>query len=496
MSTVKLPAVPAFLKHYRWGVLEVVAFTTGFCLMAYELVASRILAPAIGSSTYVWTSVIGVIIAALSVGYAAGGILADKRVKHSDIALLLLGTTLAMIVTVFFADPLLAVIREVFDDARLRGLTASFLLFVPASFTIGVISPYLVRLRTHSVQKAGRSVASLSVMNALGGISGTFSAGFLFFGYIGSIQTIAILCVLLVGTSWLVVPREDRQLRLAATAVIATLAIAAYLPMLHPKRISIDTPSAHYQVVDFTNKQGEYIRLLTSGERGAQSGIILDKPGELAFTYTKALAHAIAQAPRKERIAVLGGGSYTLPQYLGTRYPQSKIDVVEIDSKLVKIAKDHFLYDPPPNIHHVTADARDFLNTNRQRYDIIVVDVFAETSVPFSLTTTEYTDALHRNVTPGGVVLVNAIASPKPSCTNWLGSVHRTYQQHFKQHRAFALDNWSQPHSQNLLLAYGDTRLDWLKPYATYAEITRRLPHGMVLTDNYAPVERLTFQCR
>lgn len=61
------------------GRLEIVSFATGFSLLAFELVAARILAPTIGSSTYVWTSVIGVIIAALSLGFFVGGRVADNR---------------------------------------------------------------------------------------------------------------------------------------------------------------------------------------------------------------------------------------------------------------------------------------------------------------------------------------------------------------------------------------------------------------------------------
>ena len=59
--------------------LGVISFLIGFALMAYELVAARLLAPTIGSSIYVWTSVIGIIIAALSIGYWLGGKLADAR---------------------------------------------------------------------------------------------------------------------------------------------------------------------------------------------------------------------------------------------------------------------------------------------------------------------------------------------------------------------------------------------------------------------------------
>ena len=48
--------------------LDLVVFACGALVMVYEIVGSRILAPVIGTSTYVWTSLIGVILAALSLG--------------------------------------------------------------------------------------------------------------------------------------------------------------------------------------------------------------------------------------------------------------------------------------------------------------------------------------------------------------------------------------------------------------------------------------------
>src|SRR5687768_15778779 len=109
----------------RIGKYELIAFAIGFALMAYELAASRILAPAIGSSTYIWTSVIGVIIAALSLGYAAGGIIADKRAKQSDLTWLLLLSAFGVISTLLFADETLRIIGGSGLDARVQGLLSS-----------------------------------------------------------------------------------------------------------------------------------------------------------------------------------------------------------------------------------------------------------------------------------------------------------------------------------------------------------------------------------
>ena len=58
--------------------LPIIMFMNGLCLMVLEMVGARLLAPWLGTSTIVWTSLIGVILAFLSLGYWLGGKLADS----------------------------------------------------------------------------------------------------------------------------------------------------------------------------------------------------------------------------------------------------------------------------------------------------------------------------------------------------------------------------------------------------------------------------------
>ena len=65
-------------KHY----LVFTAFTAGFSIMSLELAASRLLAPGFGASIYVWGSLIGVVMIALTIGYYLGGKTADEKKKR------------------------------------------------------------------------------------------------------------------------------------------------------------------------------------------------------------------------------------------------------------------------------------------------------------------------------------------------------------------------------------------------------------------------------
>ena len=481
-------------KQHRLGNLELIAFCIGYALMAFELVASRILAPAIGSSTYVWTSVIGVIIGALALGYAFGGFIADKRVKHTDIALLLLSGSVAMALCLVSAPGFLSILTEISQDARLRGLLASLGLFAPASFILGAVSPYLVRLHTQGITQTGRSVASLSALNALGGIAGTFSVGFFFFGYIGSQQTLAFICLLVLLASWAVVPKKQTRMRLAVSAATILLIVTVFLPIGTSQAVSIDSATSHYEVITTTDRQGHPVRYLVIGNQGVQSGVRLDAPRDLALPYAQQMASFVQAAPQKQRILVLGGGAFSLPGYLAQTYPSSSVDVVEIDPTLVDIAHKYFFLQDRPNLHIHREDARTFLNSNQQRYDIIIVDVFSELSVPFTLTTTEYAHALASKLQPNGTVLVNAIISPSDSCREFTGRILASYQSALPWQRVFA-EHWGTPIKQNTVLVYGRQPLSWKMPALT--EITDRVPSGAApFSDNHAPVERLQFNCR
>ena len=59
-------------------ILEMTVFVCGAVVMIYEIIGSRIVSPFIGTSVYVWTSLIGVILASLSLGYWLGGSAADR----------------------------------------------------------------------------------------------------------------------------------------------------------------------------------------------------------------------------------------------------------------------------------------------------------------------------------------------------------------------------------------------------------------------------------
>lgn len=458
-----------------------VALVAGFVLMVFELAGARVLAPWIGSSTYVWTSVIGVIIAALSIGYWVGGKVADKRGYPIDVVRLALLSALMITFTMAQYNKTLLWVSETFEDSRLQGVVASLLLFAPASFLLGMISPYLAKLNVKSLTTTGRAVASLSALNSIGGILGTFVAGFILFGYIGSHETLALTAVAMMMVSWLLVPTVQRRRRLVVSTGIVFVALLS-VPTSNP--LPIDTPSARYMIYDLTS--GE--RYLATGPEAAQSGIITDQPDKLLFWYTQRLAEVAAAAPNHDDILVLGGGAFTLPRYLAETYPEATIDVVEIDPELATIAREHFNYDDPPNVNLIFMDARTYLNQTDRHYDIVIVDVYGDTQVPFTLLTREYGAHVARVTKPHGVVASNVLGGMAGNCKELLQALDAPYRAHFA-HVAYRMERPEDSRS-NLVVAYSRDKLRWTDSHPL------KLSPREAYTDNFVPAERLQHDCK
>jgi spermidine synthase len=438
-----------------------------------------------------------VMIAALAVGYAVGGWLADKRVATQDIAWLLLCSSFAMVGTLLFYEPVLSLIGNGMSDQRAQGIIAAVLLFMPASFVLGMISPYLARLRVKSLATTGRSVAILSALNSIGGISGTFFAGFVFFSLIGSRETLVLLITLLVVCSWLVLPGHRVNWRAAATIGLALTLAMQFAGRAQAQGIvaAIDTPTSHYKVMQVTYK-GHLTRLLVTDPGGYQSGIRTDGNKDLVFGYTQRMADAVAAAPKKDTIAILGGGVFTLPEYLATAYPDSQIDVIEIDPQLEQIAKDYFFYSPKPNIAVFAQDAREFLNRAAGgKYDIVLVDAYNnDSAVPFALATREYAAELKRVLRPDGVAIANIIGATSPACMPALASLHGSYLASFGESFMTQVMQLPAGQRQNLIAVYANTPIPWARQ-TLGAPMALTSGKAQLLTDNFAPVEALWQQC-
>src|SRR3990167_2460719 len=94
------------------------AFITGAVVMALEILGSRLLAPVFGNSLFVWGALIGVILAAMSSGYAMGGWLADRRPGGAVLAGLLLFSGAWTLLLAWAGQPVMFSVSSWIEDPR------------------------------------------------------------------------------------------------------------------------------------------------------------------------------------------------------------------------------------------------------------------------------------------------------------------------------------------------------------------------------------------
>ena len=401
--------------------IEAAVFLSGALVMVFEIVGSRIVSPFLGASTYIWTSLIGVILGALSVGYWLGGRMADKGPRESVLASVLFIAGGLVSVTILLKDAVLFFASELPVGLEIRSIVAAILLFAPASVAFGFVTPYAIRLRIASIEDAGKTVGRLYSLSTVGSIVGTFAGGFFLIPFVGSVRTLYLIAGLLFLLGMTVAAVRTSTVRVASV-IVFVLGIAvsegsryavASMGMLE----DIDTEYARVQVLQVTDpKTQRQMRAIATDPFFWQSAIYTDT-GESAFQYGNFYDLLPVVKPNFSRTLTIGGAGYIFPSRYVRTYPNAKIDVAEIDPQMTEIARKYFNLAEDQRLRIYHEDGCAFLNRSPSCvYDAVLIDAFASMfSTPFQLTTVESVRHIDRVLTPDGVVMMNvgsAIAGP------------------------------------------------------------------------------------
>ncbi len=140
-----------------------------------------------------------------------------------------------------------------------------------------------------------------------------------------------------------------------------------------------------------------------------QSRINLDAPNSPVLIYSKMILASLLFQPEPKRVLTIGLGGAALTNFIHEWYPQTHIDVVEIDREVVKIAKKYFFFEEKENYLVHEEDGRVFLKNAdaRKKYDLVILDAFKSGSIPYHLKTREYYEEIHRLMAPGAVLASN-----------------------------------------------------------------------------------------
>ena len=173
-------------------------FISSFCVMVIELVAGRIIARFLGSSLYTWTSIIGVVLAGITIGNYVGGRLAD-RYRTVKVLTVLFAACAAACLVIIGLNTIIGNWTWLWQlnwPARiLIHVTVVFLL--PAAF-LGTISPVVAKMALERGLPTGRTVGDIYAWGAAGSIAGTFATGYYFIALMGTISIICCVAAVMV----------------------------------------------------------------------------------------------------------------------------------------------------------------------------------------------------------------------------------------------------------------------------------------------------------
>jgi spermidine synthase len=492
------------MKKY---LLEITVFITGMGIMVFELVGSRILAPYVGTTIMVWSALIGVILAALSLGYWWGGKIADQRADYRYFSLIIFFSAVLVALTAVIKLPVINFLEAHMQSFRWEAIWASLILFAPGSFFMAVVSPYAVRLRLASVKESGRTVGRLYSISTIGSIMGTFLTGMVLVPLIGNTKILFSLSGLLLLTSILVFSDRWMKAKVGGLLIVFLGIFFAdkidyhFLPLnfIHSAYLDIAVvPGTDiYSDIDNGNPTGRPILQIFTGPTTIQSAMFSDNDNDLVIPYTK-FFRVLSEFfhPGANRSLMIGGAGYSFPKDFIARHPASNIDVVEIDPKMTKVAREFFNLKDGSGITTYNEDGRTFLNRNQNKYDEIFIDSFKTFVAPFQLTTLETAQKVYDSLSERGVVLINMLQSINGDSGKFFRAEYATYKKVFPELYVFRVQAEDPNAVQNIMLVASknserqelvstEPQTNAYLQQAWNGDIAEDVP---VITDDFAPV--------
>jgi spermidine synthase len=437
--------------------LGTAAFTGGAVLLSVEIAASRVLAPYFGNSLFVWGALIGVVLTGLSIGYWAGGALAD-RLPNPLLMVAVLGLGACSVLAIPFVDEAVLEAIVAWDPGpRLDPLLASVALFGPASVILAAVTPIAVRLLARSLTTLGRTAGRLFAISTAGSIAGTFATAFFLVPELGIDELLAFDAAALFVAAALFAASERRLVAFAAAtaafvgATLGGLALApeqggtltaaqarnwspVYRIRGQDEREAVDLggdvkvvyrkESQYHRIAVTDDEDSRYLRFDSS----FQSGMFLADPYRTRFEYVDYLHLGLAYRPGARRMLFIGLGGGSAPKRMWRDFPNLQIQVAELDPEVVKVARRYFGLPDDPRLRVAAEDGRRYLaRHDDERWDVIAIDAFYSDSIPFHLTTREFLELAHERLAPGGIIVTNIIGALEGDGSRLFRSLYRTY---------------------------------------------------------------------
>lgn len=512
-------------SHLRFPLLgpNATVFVASACIMILEIVAGRVVSKFLGQSLYTWTSIIGVVLAGISVGNYVGGILADRAQPRRTLAIMFLISSASCL--------LIPMLNHVMGEWRLLWeaswptrifwhVTGTFLL---PSLLLGTISPLVAKIALERSDRVGKTIGNVYAWGAAGSIFGTFLSGYLLISLLGSIAVVCVVSSILavmalvyfprraMATTWVVLTFLALYFSVGVTGFARKVGTSMFLREALPEKTVWFEESQYTRVLIEDVTPYERVMYL---DKLAHSSINTNDPSRLMAGYPwifEAVTQAAYPEPDPLRALVIGGGGYVFPRHLEETRPGSYIEVAEIDPRVTQAAFDAFGLSASTNMRISNTDGRhrvqDLVDGKEGKefepFDMIYGDTINDAFPPYHLFTQEFNEDIATLLNQRGMYLVHVVDAFEHG--HFLAAVIRTCRETFPSIDVIALNQSAEVRGSFMVVCSREPRdlkpalLDLQRrqgwkgahlPVSTIEDLLERT-RPVVLTDNHAPVEHL-----
>jgi spermidine synthase len=394
------------------GLLALVAAATGAAVLVVELMAVRLMAPWFGQSQPVWTSVIGVVLAALAAGQWLGGRWAESRRGAGPAALLLAAGALSLALPELVGLLAAAVrpadlqLEEAWPFVTWGSLLTGLLTLGLPMAALGAVTPWLVRLAPGAAGQPGRVAGAILGAGTAGSLVGAFGSTFLLLPALGSAGAVRLAGGVLLLTA---VPLLRGGRARASLAWLLLPAGLSLLPEPAARPELLEERETCYQVARVElAEDGARVLRLNEGLDSFHSAFVEGSPwtGRYFDAFALPALAAPAGPDGERRVLVLGLGAGSMARLALALDPSLQVHGVEIDAALVDLGRRWF--ELPAAVHVHVGDARVALGAGPPGWGAVLLDCYSsQIYLPPHLCTLEFFRELRLRLAPGGVAALN-----------------------------------------------------------------------------------------
>jgi predicted membrane-bound spermidine synthase len=385
-----------------------IAFLEGFFVMSIELCSAKVSAPYYGSSFYVWTSILGLTMVFLAIGYYLGGYFSKKYDSSKLLPNLFL-------ISGFFVSlmPIIAgkLIYATLDFPIILGVLMSVFLYLSLPLVVlGMVPPNLINMLAGFQQEPGKSTGTVFMVSTIAGISASLLLGFFILPELGVTKTLYLLALLHFMVVVFLLKKTSSKWSYVLSWALLFFCVLMLLGSTKTKISPYENVRVIYQndgllgqvkVMDNTSSQSRTLYVNNSAQTRAHLS------GRSLFPYVYYISTFVSHKPPKSKVllAGMGGGNLVYEMSLF----DFDIDVVEIDKRIEEVARKYFLM-PLKDISITIDDARHYINQSKNNYDIIVLDMSAGETMPSNVYTLEAFTQLKKNLNEGGFIVLHFLS--------------------------------------------------------------------------------------